>query len=90
MPSPGHRPEPLILALPGNEAFARNLANAGAWELGTIETRSFPDGESYVRILSDVAERSVALVARWRAPTRGSCVWSTLRCGARSGPPTSR
>ena len=71
MPSPGHRPEPLILALPGNEAFARNLANAGAWELGTVETRNFPDGESYVRIPSDVAERSVALVCTLARPDEG-------------------
>ena len=34
----------LILPLPGNDAFARQLAAAGKWELGTLETRRFPDG----------------------------------------------
>lgn len=70
-PSPGNRSEPLILALPDNEAFARHLANAGAWELGTVETRRFPDGESHVRILSDVAGKSVALVCTLARPDEG-------------------
>jgi ribose-phosphate pyrophosphokinase len=57
--------------MPGNEAFARHLANAGGWELGTVETRHFPDGESYVRILSDVAGKSVALVCTLARPDEG-------------------
>lgn len=58
----------LILPLPGNETFARHLAEAGGWELGRLETRRFPDGESYVRILSDVAERPVDLVCTLARP----------------------
>jgi len=58
----------VILALPGNEIFAQGLVEAGAGELGAIETRQFPDGESYVRILSDVAGRAVALVSTLARP----------------------
>ena len=58
----------LILPLPGNETFARRLADEGRWELGSLETRNFPDGESYVRILSDVAEKSVTLVSTLARP----------------------
>jgi ribose-phosphate pyrophosphokinase len=61
----------LILPLPGNETFARHLAEAGGWELGHLETRRFPDGESYVRILSDVADRPVALVCTLARPDDG-------------------
>lgn len=61
----------LILPLPGNENFARRLADAGGWELGRIETRRFPDGESYVRILSDIAKRSVDLVCTLARPDDG-------------------
>lgn len=61
----------LILPLPGNETFARHLADAGGWELGHIETRRFPDGESYVRILSDVADRPVDLVCTLARPDDG-------------------
>jgi len=61
----------LILPLPGNETFARLLAEAGGWELGAIEARCFPDGESYVRILSDVADKSVDLVCTLARPDEG-------------------
>ena len=61
----------LILPLPGNETFARHLAETGGWELGEIETRRFPDGETYVRILSDVADRRVDLVCTLARPDDG-------------------
>ena len=61
----------LILPLPGNEIFARRLAEAGGWKLGAIETRRFPDGETYVRILSDVADRPVYLVCALARPDDG-------------------
>lgn len=62
---------PLILPLPGNETFARQLAEAGGWERGTIETRRFPDGETYVRVLSEVADRPVCLVCTLAPPDDG-------------------
>ena len=58
----------LILPLPGNEAFASGLAQAGGWELGQIETRSFPDGETYLRVLSDVQGRDVDLLCTLAHP----------------------
>ena len=61
----------MILPLPGNETFARHLAKTGGWELGEIETRRFPDGETYVRILSDVADRRVDLVCTLARPDDG-------------------
>jgi len=61
----------LILPLPGNETFARHLAEAGGWELGQLETRRFPDCETYVRVLSDVADRSVDLVCTLARPDDG-------------------
>ena len=61
----------LILPLPGNEAFAQRLADAGGWEFGALETRRFPDGESYVRLLSDVAGRPVDLVGTLARPDEG-------------------
>lgn len=61
----------LILPLPGNETFASDLAAAGEWELGRLETRRFPDGESYVRILSNVADRAVDLVCTLAHPDEG-------------------
>jgi ribose-phosphate pyrophosphokinase len=37
---------PLVIALPGNESLAERVAAAGGFELGTLETRRFPDGET--------------------------------------------
>ena len=61
----------LILPMPGNEAFGERLAKAGGFELGRLETRHFPDGESYVRLLSDVVGRPVDLVCSLARPDPG-------------------
>lgn len=61
----------LILPLLGNETFARHLAEAGGWELGELETRRFPDGETYVRILSDVTDKAVDIVCTLARPDEG-------------------
>jgi len=58
----------LILPLPGNETLASDVAaNLGA-EIGTLEVRCFPDGETYVRIESDLCDRNVALIASLDRP----------------------
>ena len=54
--------------MPGNEGFARDLADAGGGEIGTVETRRFPDGETYLRLLTPVAGRAVDLVATLAGP----------------------
>lgn len=58
----------LILAMPGNEAFGGALAQAMPAELGVLETRRFPDEESYVRIQSDVSGRDVGIVCTLARP----------------------
>lgn len=52
----------LILPFPGNEVFAKALADACGGDLGRIETRRFPDGESYVRLHDVAAGRPVDIV----------------------------
>jgi ribose-phosphate pyrophosphokinase len=58
----------VILSLPGNEDFARGLADVGRYELGELQTRRFPDGETYVRIVSDVKDKAVHLVCTLARP----------------------
>ena len=58
----------LILPLPGNEALAAALAKACDGELGGIEIRRFPDGESYVRLHGDPIGRPVDLVCTLGRP----------------------
>lgn len=56
-------PRPLVIALPGGERLAADLAAALSAEIGELETRRFPDGESYLRLKTDPKARSVVLVA---------------------------
>lgn len=63
--SANHR---LVLPLPGNERFARRLAAHGGWPVADTETRRFPDGETYFRVLSDVRGRPVDLVCTLAGP----------------------
>lgn len=59
----GHRPlPPLLFALPGNEVMAGRLAAHLGAELGEIETRRFPDEETYLRFRTSPARRPVGLV----------------------------
>ncbi|MDP3736355.1 MAG: ribose-phosphate pyrophosphokinase [Hyphomonadaceae bacterium] len=58
----------LLLPMPGNETMAAALAMRTPAELGSLETRRFPDRESYVRIVSDVGGREVDLVCTLARP----------------------
>ena len=60
--------KPMILPMPGNENFARELAFAGGGEVSAIETRRFPDGETYLRLLAPVKGRAVDVVATLAGP----------------------
>jgi len=59
---------PLLFALPGNEAFTAALARHLGADTGALEVRRFPDGESYVRLDTDVAGREVAFVSGLHEP----------------------
>lgn len=51
----------LVYAWPGNEALAAALAQALSAESGAIDVRRFPDGETYVRLLTPPAGRRVII-----------------------------
>lgn len=59
---------PLIYPMPGNEAFAGKVAGHLSAEIGQIETRTFPDGETYLRLLTDPSGREVILVCTLERP----------------------
>lgn len=58
----------IMIAMPGNEAFTEQLVQTCNAQTGFMETRYFPDGESYVRILTDVAGKTVDLVCTLARP----------------------
>ena len=54
--------KPLLFALPGNEELTSRLSAHLAAERGDLESRRFPDGETYVRLLAEVQGRSVVFI----------------------------
>ena len=58
----------IVFALPGNEGVVPALCAALDAEPGTLEHRQFPDGETYLRIESDVADRDVVLLSSLDRP----------------------
>lgn len=60
--------KPIIFALPGNEDLAEKLVVRLDAELGQVIIRRFPDGESYVRVDSEVRARSVLVVSTMHRP----------------------
>jgi ribose-phosphate pyrophosphokinase len=59
---------PLIVPLPGNEAMAERIAENIGGEIAALECRSFPDGESYVRYVTPLGGRKLALICSLDRP----------------------
>jgi ribose-phosphate pyrophosphokinase len=58
----------VLFALPGNEQLTQALAALLEAETGEAEIRHFPDGETYVCVLSDVKAKAVVLVCTLHQP----------------------
>jgi ribose-phosphate pyrophosphokinase len=58
----------LVIAAPGAEACAARLADHLGWAGCRLESRRFPDGETYLRVADDVAGCDLAVVAQLRDP----------------------
>ncbi|MFZ1103829.1 MAG: ribose-phosphate diphosphokinase [Hyphomicrobiaceae bacterium] len=53
---------PLLVPMPGNENLVGGLAAKLGCEVGHIEMRQFPDGETYLRLLTSPSGRAVVIV----------------------------
>lgn len=58
----------LIFPLPGNEDLASQLAAASGGIVGRLETRHFPDGETYVRFADALDGQSVVIACTLDRP----------------------
>jgi ribose-phosphate pyrophosphokinase len=58
----------IYFALPGNEVLTDALIHRENAEKGAVEIRQFPDGETYIRILSSVRDKKVVLVCTLHQP----------------------
>lgn len=60
----------IVFPFPGNKKFARLLANQLSIEEGKLSIKSFPDGESYVRIQSVVKNKIAILFCSLNDPNK--------------------
>ncbi|ESU25818.1 ribose-phosphate pyrophosphokinase [Flavobacterium limnosediminis JC2902] len=58
----------IFFALPGNEALTKSLTEKCGAESGKATIRQFPDGETYIKIESDVKDKLVVLVCTLNYP----------------------
>ncbi len=58
----------ILFSLPGNQALTEILTKQLAAELGIAEIRFFPDGESYIRIDSNVRNKTAILIDTLNEP----------------------
>jgi ribose-phosphate pyrophosphokinase len=58
----------IIFAMPDDQSIAKKIADKSNIEIGSIEARSFPDGESYIRIDSNVENKTVIIICRLNHP----------------------
>lgn len=58
----------IIFAIPGNELLAKNIGTKIKAKTGKIIVRQFPDGEIYVRVLTDVSEKEVIVLCTLHHP----------------------
>ena len=58
----------LLFSFPEQASLAASLIKANGYTQGDWEWRHFPDGESYVRVLSDVKSKNVAILCSLNNP----------------------
>lgn len=58
----------IVVALPGNEALAASIGAHLGMATGALQTRTFPDGETYLRFEDQLSDRAVILVCSLNKP----------------------
>jgi ribose-phosphate pyrophosphokinase len=58
----------LLISMPGNERLTAQLAGQVDCETGELDTRQFPDGETYLRFATELNKRSVAIACTLAHP----------------------
>jgi len=53
---------PIVFSTQAYDYLGRDIATRTGWEIGQIARRTFPDGEHYMRLETDPADRDVVLV----------------------------
>ncbi len=60
--------KPLVFIMPGNEMIGQPLVNGIQGETGKFILQEFPDGETYIRIISEVQGRDIFILCTLHKP----------------------
>jgi ribose-phosphate pyrophosphokinase len=74
----GKRLKPVFFCLDGNMALVKKVVDLLDAELGELELRAFPDGESYIRVLTECQGRQVVLMGSLDNPDAKVLRWLLL------------
>jgi ribose-phosphate pyrophosphokinase len=66
--------EKVLLVYPGNEALAERILSRNSFEKAEFVSRSFPDGETYFRLLTDVKGKEVIILCSLDKPNEKSLI----------------
>lgn len=77
--------KPVLFNLSSAESLASGLWTAAGEDRGALSTRQFPDGESYVRLLSDVQSRDVVILCTLDRPDTKTLALLYAAAAARDG-----
>ncbi len=58
----------LLYVMPGQEGLAQGVLSAGDFTAGELTLRRFPDGETYIRVMDDVAGGDVVILCQLHQP----------------------
>ena len=58
----------IVISYPGNESLTASIAKGVNGKIGEIQMRRFPDGETYVRLVTDVLDKPVLIIASLHRP----------------------
>ena len=76
---------PSLLALPHDTTFAQRLADAAEGRLVPVVSNTFPDAETYLRLVEETVDAEVAIVGSLRDPDRRALPLMLLADAAASG-----
>lgn len=60
----------ILFSMPGNEQLTNKISKKLGIKIGAIETRNFPDSETYIRICADVSNKHVILIDGLEQPNQ--------------------
>lgn len=77
--------KPLLFNMSAADSLAEGLCTAAGEEWGVLSQRQFPDGESYVRLLSEVTARDVMMLCTLDRPDAKTLALLYAAAAARDG-----